>query len=101
MPRLLLSCGPSLGWALAVGLLWGLGSGAGAQQRLAGQCPLIVPEGSTAIQPKRIQPSQVVEKNSMGCLSPSDAYYGLDGCPLRMCGQQSGAFPLPAPTPAP
>jgi hypothetical protein len=101
MARVLPACGHSLGWALAVGLLWGPGSGAGAQQRLAGQCPLIGPEGSTAIQPRRIQPSQVAEKNAMGCLSPADAHYGPDGCPLRMCGQQSGAFRLPAPSPAP
>jgi hypothetical protein len=84
--------GAALGCVLAVGL--GVGS-AQAQQRLAEQCPLIVPAETTAVQPKRILPSQVAGKNAMGCLSPSDAIYGPDGCPVKMCGQTSGAFALP------
>ncbi len=84
--------GVTLGCALA--LVLGAGA-AEAQQRLADQCPLIVPAESTTIQPRRILPSQVAAKNAMGCLSPSDAIYGPDGCPVKMCGQQAGAFPLP------
>ena len=83
--------GAALGCVLAV-----LSVGAAqAQQRLAEQCPLIVPAESSTIQPRRILPSQVAGKNAMGCLSPSDAIYGADGCPVKMCGQQAGAFPLP------
>lgn len=90
------------GFALVGALALSLGAGTGqAQQRLAGQCPLIVPAEGTAIQPRRILPGQVAGKNAMGCLAPSDAIYGPDGCPLRMCGQNSGAFPLPGYTPAP
>ena len=79
----------------AIGLaLLGAGN-AQAQQRLATQCPLIVPEESRVVQPRRILPSQVAGKNAMGCLSPSDAIYGADGCPVKMCSQSSGAFALP------
>ncbi|MEB3307836.1 MAG: hypothetical protein VKK98_06760 [Cyanobacteriota bacterium] len=67
-----------------------------AQQRLSNQCPLIVPPEKASFQPRRIQPSQVQAKNAMGCLSPSDALYGPDGCPTRLCGPGSSTFLLPA-----
>lgn len=68
-----------------------------AQQRMAGQCPLIVPASQQAIQPMRLDPALVAAKNRMGCLSPDDAIYGADGCPLRRCGEAAGVFQLPAP----
>lgn len=68
-----------------------------AQQRLAGQCPLLVPASQSELQPLRIPPSQVAAKNAGGCLSPADAIYGPDGCPLRLCGQTSGVIQLPEP----
>lgn len=68
-----------------------------AQQRLAGQCPLLVPTDRSELQPLRIAPSQVAAKNARGCLSAADAIYGPDGCPLRLCGQTSGVIQLPAP----
>ena len=49
-------------------------------------CPLIVPVREAALQPLHLHPSQVPLKNSFGCLSPSDAIYGADGCPKRLCG---------------
>ena len=98
MARAVSPRGATLGCALA--LVLGAGA-AEAQQRLAEQCPLIVPASTTAVQPKRILPSQVTAKNAMGCLSPSDAIYGPDGCPVKMCGQTSGAFPLPGYNPGP
>jgi len=61
-----------------------------AQQRLAGQCPLLVPADRSELQPLRIAPSQVAAKNARGCL-----IYGADGCPLRLCGQSQGSVPLP------
>jgi hypothetical protein len=67
-----------------------------AQQRLSSQCPLIVPAQNASLQPRRILPSQVQAKNGIGCLSPSDAIYGPDGCPVKMCGPGSGTFQLPA-----
>jgi hypothetical protein len=33
----------------------------------------------------------------MGCLSPADAVYGADGCPLRLCGADAGVIQLPEP----
>lgn len=98
MARAVHARGATLGCTLA--LVLGAGA-AEAQQRLAKQCPLIVSPESTAIQPRQILPSQVAGKNAMGCLSPSDAIYGADGCPVKMCGQTSGAFPLPGYNPAP
>jgi hypothetical protein len=89
-------------WLGLTALVVAATAGAGqAQQRLAGQCPLIVPADSTTIQPRRILPSQVAAKNTMGCLSPSDAVYGPDGCPVKMCGQEAGVFALPGYTPKP
>ena len=49
-------------------------------------CPLIVPVREAALQPLHLHPTQVPLKNSFGCLSPSDAIYGADGCPKRLCG---------------
>jgi hypothetical protein len=63
-------------------------------------CPRIAsPAGQSYLQPTRLQPSQVQAKNRLGCLSPADALYGADGCPLRFCGGAAGAFPLPAASP--
>ncbi|MBD2549082.1 hypothetical protein H6G65_05700 [Microcystis elabens FACHB-917] len=61
-------------------------------------CPLVVPRRDVLLQPLRIHPSQVPQKNSIGCLSAADALYGPDGCPRQLCGQQRGfQVPLPAP----
>jgi hypothetical protein len=60
----------------------------------ASSCPAIVKPGD--IQPMRLLPSEVAAKNKLGCLSPNDAIYGKDGCPTRLCGQSSGAVPLPS-----
>ena len=65
--------------------------GIGAQR-----CPLVVNPTLTALKPLRIAPSEVAQKNRMGCLSPADAIYSADGCPSRLCGQTSGVLPLPA-----
>ncbi|WP_398329021.1 hypothetical protein [Vulcanococcus sp.] len=59
----------------------------------ASSCPAIVSAGN--VQPMRLPPSEVVAKNKLGCLSPNDAIYGNDGCPKRLCGESSGAVPLP------
>ena len=61
-------------------------------------CPRLASPGNTdptLMQPMRILPQQVKAKNAMGCLSPSDAIYGPDGCPLRFCGPNSGTFQFP------
>jgi hypothetical protein len=79
----------------AMGLILAFPGITPAQQRLSSQCPLIVPESAANLQPRRIEPSQVQAKNAMGCLSPSDAIYGPDGCPLKPCGPGSGTFQLP------
>jgi hypothetical protein len=58
-------------------------------------CPRLASPGSsnaTLMQPLRLKPQEVKAKNAMGCLSPSDAIYGADGCPLRFCGPNSGTF---------
>jgi hypothetical protein len=89
---------PSKPAALALGVLlltMAGAAGAQAQQRLAGQCPLIVPKAQQILQPRRIPPGQVTGKNAMGCLSAADAIYGNDGCPIKLCGEGSGAFQLP------
>ncbi len=57
-------------------------------------CPLVVPADLPALQPLRIHPSQVARKNRRGCLSPADALYGPDGCPVKLC-TKGGAFDLP------
>ena len=59
-------------------------------------CPLLVPVSDYALQPLRIQPSQVARKNAVGCLSPADAsVYGPDGCPVKLCRAPQGTLPLP------
>lgn len=60
-------------------------------------CPLLVPMNQSELQPLRIRPEQVAEKNARGCLSPADALYGPDGCPLKLCGRQAGVIQLPEP----
>jgi hypothetical protein len=85
-------------WLALVGAAWLVTSPAVlAQERMAGSCPLVVPARNSDLQPRRIQPSQVPGKNAGGCLSPSDAIYGPDGCPLKLCGANAGVIPLPAP----
>lgn len=68
-----------------------------ANGAMAGSCPLLVAPSNSEFQPKRIQPSQVAAKNAAGCLSPSDAIYGPDGCPLKLCGPNAGVIQLPSP----
>ncbi len=60
-------------------------------------CRLLVPRGEAVLQPLRIRPAQVPQKNSMGCLSAADARYGPDGCPSQLCGQKHG-YQVPLPT---
>ncbi len=59
-------------------------------------CPAIVDVNAGGIQPMRLAITEVAAKNKLGCLSPNDAIYGADGCPLRLCGHNQGAVPLPA-----
>ena len=88
-----LACRPG---ALAVmALLLAVAGPGAAQQRLAGQCPLIVSKDQQILQPRRIPPAQVAGKNAMGCLSAADAVYGKDGCPIKLCAEASGSFQLP------
>ncbi len=61
----------------------------------ASSCPAIVNTAAGEIQPMRLPPSEVAAKNRLGCLSPNDAIYGSDGCPLRLCGGNRGTVPLP------
>jgi len=59
-------------------------------------CRLVVPRSDAVLQPLRIHPAQVAQKNSFGCLSAADARYGPDGCPSQLCGQKHGyQVPLP------
>ena len=58
-------------------------------------CPAVVNLAAGQIQPLRIAPADVAAKNKLGCLSPNDAVYGPNGCPLRLCGATQGAVPLP------
>jgi hypothetical protein len=61
-------------------------------------CPRInVPPGQSLLQPTRLSPDEVKAKNRLGCLSPADAIYGPDGCPVRFCGADSGLIQLPLP----
>lgn len=61
-------------------------------------CPRIAsPAGQSYLQPARLPAANVAAKNKLGCLSPADAIYGPDGCPLRYCGNAAGSFSLPAP----
>jgi hypothetical protein len=98
-PIRLLPLNQGLGrWLALFCTAWLATSQAGlAQERMAGSCPLVVSASNSELQPRRIQPSQVAGKNAGGCLSPSDAIYGPDGCPLKLCGANAGVIPLPAP----
>jgi len=60
-------------------------------------CKLVVPADQAVLQPMKIRPEQVNLKNRLGCLSPADALYGPDGCPVRLCGKNDGVFQLPPP----
>ena len=60
-------------------------------------CKLVVPQSEAVLQPMRIRRDQVPLKNRLGCLSPADAVYGPDGCPIRLCGPTKGAFSLGSP----
>ena len=55
----------------------------------------MVPPDQSVLQPRKISPEQVKAKNGMGCLSPADAIYGPNGCPLRLCGPDAGVIQLP------
>ena len=79
------------------GLLGAYQGPAQAQALPKTSCPLVVPPSQKLLQPRRIKPDQVKAKNAMGCLSPADAVYGADGCPLRMCGPDAGVIQLPEP----
>lgn len=68
-----------------------------AQSAVRAACQLLVPASQSYLQPRRIQPNQVAAKNAMGCLSPADAVYAADGCPLRLCGRDAGVIPFPEP----
>ena len=61
----------------------------------ARSCPVIVPANELATQPLRIPAADVAAKNKLGCISPEDAVYGPDGCPLKLCGAGRGVVPLP------
>ena len=85
-----------LGLAIAgVGLLGSLQGQVQAQGLPKPSCPLVVPASQKLFKPRSIQPNQVQAKNAMGCLSPADAVYGADGCPLRICGAEAGVIELP------
>jgi hypothetical protein len=58
-------------------------------------CPRLVKAGSGDVEPLAIAPADVAAKNRLGCLSPADAIYGADGCPLRLCRADQGVVPLP------
>ncbi|MBM5801979.1 MAG: hypothetical protein FJ077_14395 [Cyanobacteria bacterium K_DeepCast_35m_m2_023] len=86
--------------AVAVSLGWSSVSANDALGTLEPSCPRIAsPEGESYIQPMRLKRSQVPAKKKLGCLSPADAVYGADGCPLRFCGAGSAQFSMPAGTP--
>ena len=53
--------------------------------RQGSRCRLLVPSDMPFLQPKRLKPGEVKAKNASGCLSPADAIYGADGCPLKLC----------------
>ncbi len=57
----------------------------GIMLRKGSSCPLLVPSQVSFLQPKRLKPEEVKAKNAAGCLSPADAIYGANGCPLRLC----------------
>jgi hypothetical protein len=91
-----LQLNPRVGrWIALVGTVVLAGGQASiAQVRMAGSCPLVVPQRDSELQPRRITPGEVAAKNAGGCLSPSDAIYGPDGCPKKLCGPNAGVIPL-------
>ncbi|MFQ6537395.1 MULTISPECIES: hypothetical protein [Aphanothece] len=95
-PRWGRGLGRTAGWLLlASGLTLELP--AQSQTLITGGCPWLVPVRQRELQPKRLHPAEVPGKNARGCLSPHDAVYGPDGCPLRLCGPEAGVLPLPPP----
>ena len=95
--RMLLEGRQCLASLLLAAAAWTVGSTALAAETFPYEppCPVLASPGKpnpTLLQPMRIKPQQVKAKNAMGCLSPSDAIYGPDGCPLRFCGANSGTF---------
>jgi hypothetical protein len=71
---------------------WMLLGSAGALAQKS--CPLLVPREEAFLQPKRLPPAQVPAKNAAGCLSPADAIYGPDGCPLKLCPKPTRGIQL-------
>ena len=67
----------------------------GPEALVPAPCKLVVSADPAVLQPMKILPEQVPLKNRLGCLSPADAVYGPDGCPVRLCGKNQGAFQLP------
>ncbi|NQV11316.1 MAG: hypothetical protein HQ527_09160 [Cyanobacteria bacterium] len=65
-----------------------------AQTFSADGCPLLVPRQEAVFQPKRLPTAQVARKNAGGCLSPSDAIYGTDGCPRQLCPPETRGIGL-------
>lgn len=53
-------------------------------------CPALLPKNESFLEPMRLSPQEVPAKNARGCLSPSDAIYGPDGCPKKLCPQPQG-----------
>lgn len=88
---------PCLALTLILGQLLALALPAHAQREIIGDCPMLVPADQRELQPKRLPPQQVAGKNALGCLSPHDAIYAADGCPLRLCGPDAGVIQLPGP----
>lgn len=82
---------------LSASVQWGMAEARAddAVGTLQPPCPRIAsPAGQSYLQPERLPPSEVSAKNRLGCLSPADAIYGADGCPLRFCGADAGVLPL-------
>jgi hypothetical protein len=53
-------------------------------------CPALLPSYESFLEPMPLRPQDVPAKNAKGCLSPSDAIYGPDGCPKKLCPQPKG-----------
>lgn len=53
-------------------------------------CPALLPSYEHFLEPMPLRPQDVPAKNAKGCLSPSDAIYGPDGCPKKLCPQPKG-----------
>lgn len=86
---------------LPAALLLLIGSATAAEPVMPGRtfqgCRWLVPANQYLFQPRTLAPDEVARKNAGGCLSPLDAVYSPDGCPLRFCNyQDSSALPDPA-----